>query len=405
MPRPHPIDHRGLILLLGAGLALAALLAKGLEFIVFGGQRFGFDPWSLAALFLALWLFDGRPSRRRLALVGALAMALVLPVAMPKTGIHLLPMALGGGALVVLLGGLLFSRRRGDDLFTLSLGLMLPFAHQVCLVSQRLTTLQAETLDGRAYLTDLALGFDAAGFFRAAGVLDHMPVRVGVLLVYAAITFAMAAVILVKYRRGDRGWMVAALAMVMAGVFGSLLYHVIPLAGPAHAYAGGLPGADLAAWGPLAVDQALVRNAMPSLHTAWAVLILLNCRGFGRLWQGAAALFLAITLLATLATGEHYLIDLVVGAGFALACQALAVLLLDRRPEAALPALLCILAVAFWFVAMRIGEPWLVTVPGLALTAALLTIGGAIVAALRLAFPGSAAPVGLPVTEAAPAGE
>lgn len=390
MSRPERNDHRGLILLLGAGLALAALLAKAVEILVFGGQRFGFDPWSLAALFLALWLFDGRSSRRRLALIAALVIALALTAAMPQLAGHLLPMALGGGALIVLLGGLIVSRGRRDDLFTLTLGLMLPFAHQVCLVSQRLTTLQAETLDGRAYLTDLALGFDAAGFFRAAGVLDHLAVRLGVLLVYAAITFAMAAVILVKYRRGDRGWMVAALAMVLAGVVGSLLYHLVPLAGPAHAYAGGLPGAGPDTWAPLSVDQGLVRNAMPSLHTAWAVLILLNCRGFGRLWQAGAAVFLAVTLLATLATGEHYLIDLIVGAGFAVACQAAALLLLGHRPGALPAALSNGALVAFWFVALRLDTPWLIETPGLAPLAALLTLALAGAGAWGLARPAAA---------------
>lgn len=403
MPRLERNDHRGLILLLGAGLALAALLAKAVEILVFGGQRFGFDPWSLAALFLALWLFDGRSSRRRLALIAALVMALALMAAMPRLGIHLLPMALGGGALIVLLGGLPFSRRRGDDLFTLSLGLMLPFAHQVCLVSQRLTTLQAETLDGRAYLTDLALGFDAAGFFRAANVLDHLAVRIGVLLVYAAITFAMAAVILVKYRRGDRGWMVAALAMVMAGVIGSLLYHLVPLAGPAHAYAGGLPGAGPETWAPLPVDRGLVRNAMPSLHTAWAVLILVNCRGFGRLWQAGATVFLAVTLLATLATGEHYLIDLIVGAGFAVTCQAVALRLLGHRPGALPVALSNGALVAFWFVALRLDTPWLTETPGLVPLAALLTVALAGAGAWGLARP--AAPRHRPVAGGVPVAE
>jgi PAP2 superfamily len=56
----------------------------------------------------------------------------------------------------------------------------------------------------------------------------------------------------------------------------------------------------------------LARNAIPSLHSAWALLIWWStryCRAWTRL---VATVFLALTPLATLGLGEHYLIDLVV---------------------------------------------------------------------------------------------
>jgi hypothetical protein len=63
------------------------------------------------------------------------------------------------------------------------------------------------------------------------------------------------------------------------------------------------------------------RNCMPSLHLAWAALLWLNAR---QGWLRRFALgFVFATAFATLATGEHYVLDLVAAIPFVLAVQLL----------------------------------------------------------------------------------
>jgi hypothetical protein len=66
-----------------------------------------------------------------------------------------------------------------------------------------------------------------------------------------------------------------------------------------------------------------VRNAMPSLHTAWVLLVWWNSKGLARWIRAIALLFLILTVMATLGTGEHYFVDLIVAFPFALMVQAM----------------------------------------------------------------------------------
>lgn len=79
-------------------------------------------------------------------------------------------------------------------------------------------------------------------------------------------------------------------SMALAGVLIIPCYLLFPAVGPVHV---GDPNAP--------------RNCMPSMHLTWALFMWINSRGLAR-W--GAGIFVAITALATLATGEHYLPDL-----------------------------------------------------------------------------------------------
>jgi hypothetical protein len=65
------------------------------------------------------------------------------------------------------------------------------------------------------------------------------------------------------------------------------------------------------------------RNAIPSLHMAWVLLVWWNSRGLARWIRAIALVFVVLTVMATLGTGEHYFIDLVVAFPFSLMVQAL----------------------------------------------------------------------------------
>ena len=62
---------------------------------------------------------------------------------------------------------------------------------------------------------------------------------------------------------------------------------------------------------------------MPSLHLAWVLLVWWNSRGLSRWIRAIAMTFVILTAMATIGTGEHYFVDLVVAFPFSLMVQAL----------------------------------------------------------------------------------
>jgi PAP2 superfamily len=91
-------------------------------------------------------------------------------------------------------------------------------------------------------------------------------------------------------------------ALILAPVMALPLYVAFPACGPGHI---GEPGA--------------MRNCIPSLHLAWALLLYWFSPKFLRV---PTALFVLITCATTLMTGEHYAIDLVVAVPFTVAVVA-----------------------------------------------------------------------------------
>ena len=117
-------------------------------------------------------------------------------------------------------------------------------------------------------------------------------------------------------------------AFLLAGPVGGLFYNLLPALGPAHLFGEAFP------WHPLAADQARrlllepvpiggLRNAIPSLHMGWTLMAWWYSRGLSLWERGIAFAFVAFTVFATMGTGEHYLVDLVVAFPFVLFLQAL----------------------------------------------------------------------------------
>jgi hypothetical protein len=112
----------------------------------------------------------------------------------------------------------------------------------------------------------------------------------------------------------------------LAAVFGLLAYQVVPATGPKYAFEG-YPMQDplLGAFERWAPWQPLVpRNAMPSLHVTWAMLIAWHAARTHWIGGLAGGAFLILTVVATLASGEHYVVDLVMAVPFAIAIAAMA---------------------------------------------------------------------------------
>ncbi len=159
--------------------------------------------------------------------------------------------------------------------------------------------------------------FDSLRWLHEAGLFFYMGLAIPITLVYAG-----------RLARFGTKSFSAMLAFLITGPVGILFYSLFPACGPAHAANRYFPFHPLSIsetsrllLEPIAIVGA--RNAIPSLHMAWTLLAWWYSRGLSWLERGIAFIFLAFTVMATLGTGEHYFVDLVVAFPFALMIQGI----------------------------------------------------------------------------------
>src|SRR6202142_4113611 len=187
--------------------------------------------------------------------------------------------------------------------------------------------LHPKTFDLYLYSFDCSLrmqfSFLAGQFFSR-----FLWVRFAGLLFYIALPLPLALVYAAHLRLRHKNAFAVMLAFLVTGPLGVLFYNMVPATGPVHIFGQGFP------WRPLTAVQAMhlvlapiqvtgARNAIPSLHMAWVLLVWWNSKGLAAWIRAIAAAFVFFTVLATLGTGEHYFVDLVVAFPFALMVQAL----------------------------------------------------------------------------------
>jgi hypothetical protein len=145
---------------------------------------------------------------------------------------------------------------------------------------------------------------------------------------YIALPIPMAMVYAGHLVRDRQKAYPAMAAFLLTGPIGILFYNLFPALGPAHIFLQDFP------WHPMTALQAShllrepiavkgVQNAIPSLHMAWVLLAWWYSRGLSMWERGIALTFAAFTVFATLGTGEHYFIDLVVAYPFSVMMQSL----------------------------------------------------------------------------------
>jgi len=202
------------------------------------------------------------------------------------------------------------------------------------------------------------------------------------LLAYIGLAVPIAVVYsgrLLRFK--EKAWPVM-LAFLITGPLGILFYNVFPACGPAHL----IPGfpfrevltSDLrrVLLEPGAVDGP--RNAIPSLHMAWTLLAWWYSRGLSWWERAIAFTFLALTVVATMGTGEHYFVDLVVAFPFALMIQALCAYRLKWKDVRRLtPFAFGLLVTLAWLMALRYSPklfwtsalvPWALVIATIALS-------------------------------------
>jgi len=155
------------------------------------------------------------------------------------------------------------------------------------------------------------------------------------LFIYIGLPIAIGLVYAGCLMQDQKSALPALLAFLMTGPVGVLCYNLVPALGPVHIFLQDFP------WHPLSSSQAArlflepipaagPRNAIPSLHFAWILLVVWYTRRLTLLEKTAAAAFLVLTFCATLGTGEHYFVDLVVAVPFSVAIVSLADLVTGR---------------------------------------------------------------------------
>lgn len=299
---------------------------------VVGGPKRGRVIW--VSLALALISLD---RKQRIRAVGA---ALAIDVAFFLARLPFdTRLTYGNGPLIVLLAlaVIAFKRWEGEQrdsaLKAVGLGLMIIMGTKMSDAWLEIT-IHARPLvvDQYVQTADHALGnlsWWMGRMFDSSGIVVQRIIET----VYIELPVGATLVAIWQLRKGWPSHHIVRSFLVIAFI-GPIFYVLLPVVGPIFAY--GPLGGDWAIMGapwpsrvpwdltPQAFrfDDITPRNCMPSLHTAWTVVIFVHTRrqpwairAFGTFWT-------ICTLIATLALGRHYGVDLVAGVVFALTVES-----------------------------------------------------------------------------------
>jgi spermidine synthase len=146
---------------------------------------------------------------------------------------------------------------------------------------------------------------------------------------YGLTPVAFLAVGLLQMRGRPAHVASAILAWVVLASCALVAYHFLPVAGPQYifghdAFVGALRGAATQPLGTVTVKP-YPRNGMPSMHFGWMLAASILWWQTGSRARSRAAIVgvTALTAIATLYLGEHYVVDLIVAVPFVLAALAL----------------------------------------------------------------------------------
>jgi PAP2 superfamily protein len=210
-------------------------------------------------------------------------------------------------------------------------------------------------------------------WFKAAGTFFYIGLPLVIGLVYAG-----------QLLRDRTRAISAMIAFLITGPVGVIFYNLLPAVGPIHIFLSQFP------WKPIPTEQATrllvepiavagLRNCMPSLHMGWVLLAWWYSRGLSVWERGIAMAFVVFTVFATMGTGEHYLIDLVVAFPFVVFLQGLCALGLRWNDGARVSAVLYGLLVTLgWIAALRLAPKVFWISPILPWLCCLATIASAI---------------------------
>jgi hypothetical protein len=231
--------------------------------------------------------------------------------------------------------------------------------------------LYPKTFDLYLYVFDGSFGFQPS-FVMGRAMAASAALRLPALLVYTSLPFIMALIYALRLPQGIEkpSWDMITLFM-LAGIGGWALYNLLPATGPAYVFGVNFPWHSLpyTMLGRLALDRIPVspdvpRNAIPSLHMAWVILLFWNAKDLPRAFRIFMAIYVTLTAVATLGIGEHYFVDLVAALPFALFVQA--VVWPGEKPRVSVRASVAAFGLGLtvaWMLLVRFGGKWMLISP------------------------------------------
>ena len=286
----------------------------------------------------------------------------------------------GVGSLLAMAARILWADREGQPrrLQALLVGITpIVFLAYMPVVFRIVSISTPYSLDRYLYAFDSRFGFEA-GFVAGSWFAALPLLRTICAVVYLALPLAMTCVYIAAPDVPDEPGLVR--TFLLTGVMGAFLFYVVPAAGPVYAFTSAypdhLPAVNAGFLQPIHLEGVRL-NAMPSLHTAWALLIFWRTRRNTFGVRAGAALFLFFTLLATLGLGEHYLIDLIVAVPFVVCVRAICMNRAGLTASRISAFAGCGLMVIAWLVLLRMGVLLRVS-PSVAWALAALTVGCAL---------------------------
>ena len=216
-------------------------------------------------------------------------------------------------------------------------------------------------------------------WFKGLGMVFYVGLPIVIALVYAG-----------QLLRDRTQALSAMTAFVITGPVGVIFYNLLPAVGPIHVFLGRFP------WKPIAsadatrllvepIPLAGLRNCMPSLHMGWVLLAWWYSKGLS-VWERSIVMaFVIFTAFATMGTGEHYSIDLVVAFPFAVLLRGLCAFRLRWNNHARLAAIgYGLLVTLGWIGALRFALKLFWISPAVPWAVGILTIASAILVQNRL---------------------
>lgn len=177
------------------------------------------------------------------------------------------------------------------------------------------------TFDGLLYQADRSLGLDPFAWIQF--VAAHRTLYDFLMNVYIMLPLMLALSWVMDRSK------VMLKAAALSGALAWVIYNLVPGVGPLRAFSG--VGGEHILLSAAAV-AGFPRNAFPSMHLTWALIIALNSKH--RFWRFAALAFVILTVMATVGLGEHYCVDLIAAVPFTLGVQYLAEFKLSAAPAA-----------------------------------------------------------------------
>jgi hypothetical protein len=225
------------------------------------------------------------------------------------------------------------------------------------------------------------------------------------LIAYMGLAIPITTIYAGRLVRFKEGAFPAMLAFLVTGPIGILFYNLFPASGPHNLFRSNFPFhpfpiADLPrlALAPLAMPGP--RNAMPSLHLAWTLLAWWYSRGLSWMERAIAFAFLALTAFATMGTGEHFFVDLVVAFPFALLICGLCAYPVSWKDSRRVAAILVGLGVTLaWLAMLRYGAKLFWSSPIVPWTLSAATMAIAYIRQAKLDAANEAPQIATPVPE------